>query len=306
MQATQAIAKFAKVDCAYDQSVDWLTGLIEVGGMEGTGQGRSAGLWRSAVGWGTTALAIAGVLWLQQAKLNQSALNADDVDQVVEQKALRLSMLRQLPSFGFENLLADWVFLDFLEYFGDDEARDQSGYGLSPQYFELITQRNPRFVQVYPFLSSSVSYQLGQPKLALEMMRRGAKSLSPAMDAQAFQIWRFMSLDQLLLLGDTKGAIQSLETAADWVEGTPYAAYQDRFRQTAEFLRQDPDSKVIRVSAWAEVYQRAAAVGDQKTQERAKKEILALGGKILEKEGRLFIQAPPRSTPQKPKSQATE
>lgn len=275
--------------------------------MDGMAQGRSVGFWRSLLGWGATGLAIVGVIWLQQAKLNQTTLNAEDVNQVVEQKALRLSLLKQAPSFGFENLLADWVFLDFLEYFGDDEARDKTGYGLSTQYFDLITQRNPRFVQVYPFLSSSVSYQLGQPNLALAMMRRGTKALSPAMDAQAFQIWRFMSLDQLLLLGDTKGAIQSLETAADWVEGTPYTAYQERFRQTAEFLRQDPDSKTIRVSAWAEVYQRAGAVGDQKTQARAKQEILALGGKIFEKEGRLLIQAPPRSTPQKPKAQeATE
>ena len=40
-------------------------------------------------------------------------------------------MLKNLPSFGFDNLIADWTFLKFLQYFGDDEARDVTGYDLA-------------------------------------------------------------------------------------------------------------------------------------------------------------------------------
>jgi hypothetical protein len=50
--------------------------------------------------------------------------------QEAQQEALRLKMLKTIPSFGFDNLIADWTFLKFLQYFGDDEARDVTGYNL--------------------------------------------------------------------------------------------------------------------------------------------------------------------------------
>jgi tetratricopeptide (TPR) repeat protein len=203
-----------------------------------------------------------------------------------------------MPSFGLENLLADWTFLNFLQYFGDDAARQKTGYALSPDYFDVITRRDPRFVEVYPFLSNSISYQLGKPEQAIQFMRRGTAALSPAINPKAFQLWRFMSLDQLLLLGDIPGAIESLEKAADWVEGTEYAPYGATFRQTANFLRKEPNSKPVRVSAWGSIYEQAVAIGDKQTQQRARREIEALGGRIYEKDGRLYIE-PPTTSPAK-------
>ncbi len=242
--------------------------------------------------------AFSGVVVLQRSRLNQPSLWLNDPIQATEQEKFRLELLKQTPSFGFDNLFADWVFLNFLQYYGDDEARDKTGYALSPEYFDIVTRRDPRFAGIYIFLSNSVSHQAGRPELAVEMMRRGTDALSPQIDPLAFQVWRFMSLDQLLLLGDISGAVRSLEMAAQWVEGTPHAELNSVFRQTAEFLRKDPNSKPVRVSAWAAIYQQAAAVGDQQTQDRAKREIFQLGGKIFEKDGRLVVQPPP-STPTK-------
>jgi hypothetical protein len=200
--------------------------------------------------------------------------------------------LKQAPSFGFDNFLADWAFLDFLQYFGDDQAREKTGYSLSPEYFDVITLRDPRFVETYMFLSGSVSYQLGKPDLAIKFMERGTTVLSPELNPKAFQVWRFMSLDQLLLLGDIPRTIESLEKAADWVKGTPYQDLESVFRQSATFLRTDPNSKPVRVTAWATIYQQARAIGDKQTQARAKQEILKLGGKIEEKDGQVYIQPP--------------
>lgn len=259
--------------------------------------------WKWVVGSAIAVLALAGVVGLQALQLRQVQVGGEDAQQAVDQEALQLKLLARSPSFGFDNVLADWVFLNFLEYYGDDPARRQTGYGLSPAYFEAVTRFDPRFVDVYPFLSGSISYELGQPDLAIALMRRGTQALSPAIDPKAFQVWRFMSLDQLLLLGDSRGAAQSMEAAADWVRGTPYVQFREQFLQTAQFLRRDPNSKPIRVSAWAEIYQRAQAVGDRKTQARAKREVLALGGKLEEKDGQLRVTmpaAPPRSPTPKP------
>lgn len=239
------------------------------------------------------AAALAGVIWIQRSQLNRPSQWLENPQQAEQQEALRLKLLKQVPSFGFDNVIADWTFLNFLQYFGDDPAREKTGFSLSPEYFDIITRLDPRFVDIYMFLSGSVSYQLGKPELAISLMQRGTESLSPQSNPKAFQVWRFMSLDQLLLLGDIPGAIHSLEMAAKWVEGTPYAEYNSLFQQTAAFLKKDPNSKPIRIASWAAIYQQAMAIGDKRTQERAKQQIEALGGKIYIKDGKVVLTNSP-------------
>lgn len=201
--------------------------------------------------------------------------------QAAEQEALRLKLLKGFPTFGFDNLMADWVFLKFLQYFGDDEARSVTGYELSQEYFDWITRRDPRWADIYPFLSTAISFYQAKPAVGVELMNRGTDALSPQINPKAWQVWRLKSLDQLLLLGDTPGAMRSQEMAAEWVEGTPDAAAAPLLRQTVEFLRKDPDSTLVRLNAWISVY---SSSKDQLVRERAKKEILTLGGQIQQGE----------------------
>jgi len=56
------------------------------------------------------------------------------VDQEVEQ----LNTLRHMPSIGFGNFISDWGFLQFLQYFGDEESRNVNGYGMSPEYMAAV------------------------------------------------------------------------------------------------------------------------------------------------------------------------
>jgi hypothetical protein len=255
---------------------------------------------QSRSGWlrllGLAAIAVAafvGVVTLQSSRLKQPSLWAENPVQATAQEKARLQMLKQAPTFGFDNLVSDWVFLNFLQYFGDEPARQQTGVGLSPNYFDIITRLDPRFTMAYLFLSGSVSHQLGQPELAIAMMQRGTDALSPKIDEAAFQVWRLKALDQLLLLGDVPGAIHSFEQAANWTKGTSYASIEPILRGTANFLRTDPNSKPVRVMAWGAIYEQATALGDKKTAARAKQEILALGGKFVEKDGNVFVVPPP-------------
>jgi hypothetical protein len=247
------------------------------------------------------AIALAEIVNLQRLRLNQPSLWVENPEQAIAQEQVRLQLLKQTPSFGFDNLLADWVFLNFLQYYGDEAARKKTSYGLSPAYFDIITSRDPRFTQAYLFLSGSVSHQLGKPELAISMMQRGTAALSPQIDGSAFQVWRLKALDQLLLLGDIPGAINSFEQAADWTRGTEYASVEPVLRSTADFLRTDPNSVPVRVAAWASVYEQAVALGDRQTEARAKQEILAMGGRFLEKNGNVII-VPPPATANRPKS----
>ena len=237
-------------------------------------------------------LAMVGVIVLQRSQLTRPSLWQSDSKQAERQEAVKLRLLKQLPTFGFSNLIADWTFLNFLQYYGDNDVRAKTGYALSPQYFDIITRLDPRFVDIYLFLSGSISYQLGDPQTAIQLMDRGTAALSPQVSPKAFQVWRFKGLDQLLLLGDVPGAIHSHEMAAKWVQGTPYQELTSLFQQTAEFLQRDPNSVPVRFQAWMSIYYQAGAVGDKTTQERAKQEILALGGQTRRENGQLTFILP--------------
>ena len=135
----------------------------------------------SSIGLALVCLGAIGALQVPQ--LNRlrdrgAALSADELAQEMETERSRLELLQKIPTFGFDNLLADWVFLQFLQYFGDDEVRAATSYDLSPDYFEAILNRDPRFQQSYLFLSTSTSIYAGMPERAVTLMGQGLETLS--------------------------------------------------------------------------------------------------------------------------------
>ncbi|MBW3586306.1 MAG: hypothetical protein KY448_10835 [Cyanobacteria bacterium 0813] len=215
--------------------------------------------------------------------------------QEAQQEALRLKMLKTIPSFGFDNLIADWTFLKFLQYFGDDEARDVTGYNLSQDYFDIVTQRDPRWADIYLFLSTAISFYQGKPETAVKFIERGtnALSVSPQIHSQSWIVWRTKGLDELLLLGDIPESIRSHEMAADWVEGSPEGPkLAPVFRATAEYLRRDPDSVPVLFNAWSTVYYQTT---DKLVRQRAKQALVKLGAQVQkDKDGNESFILPPR------------
>ena len=215
--------------------------------------------------------------------------------QEAQQEALRLKMLKTIPSFGFDNLIADWTFLKFLQYFGDDQARDVTDYNLSQDYFDIVTQRDPRWADIYLFLSTAISFYQGKPETAVNLMERGisALSLSPQIHSQSWIVWRTKGLDELLLLGDIPESIRSHEMAADWVQGSPEGPkLAPLFRASAEYLRRDPDSVPVRFIAWNTVY---AQTTDKLVRQRAKQALVKLGAQVQkDKNGKESFILPPR------------
>jgi hypothetical protein len=215
--------------------------------------------------------------------------------QEAQQEALRLKMLKTIPSFGFDNLIADWTFLKFLQYFGDDEARDVTGYNLGQDYFDIVTQRDPRWADIYLFLSTAISFYQGKPETAVNLIERGtsALSLSPQIHPQAWIVWRTKGLDELLLLGDIPESIRSHEMAADWVEETPEGPkWAPMFRATVDYLRRDPDSLPVRFTAWNTVYTQTT---DKLVRQRAKQALVKLGAQVQkDQNGNESFILPPR------------
>jgi hypothetical protein len=215
--------------------------------------------------------------------LTNRAKNAspEALRQDVDLEKLRLNLLQKTPAFGFDNLFADWVFLNFLQYFGDEETRAVSGYSLSPEYFEIIVDRDPRFLGAYTGLSTSISLYAAKPEESVALMEKGLKSMSPQSPPKSYYIWRQKGIDELLFLGNTQAARQSFKNAAEWAstysdeESQNVAAIS---RRTSEFLARNPKSKSAQVTAWAMVLN---TVTDDRTRKIAISRIEALGGKVI-------------------------
>ena len=218
---------------------------------------------------------------LQKLLINKQSISAEILKKDLKKESLRLNLLQDIPSFSYKNLIADWVYIDFLQFFGDDEARDQTGYSLSPEYFEVILGHDPRFLEAYLGLSVSSSLYGGMPEKSIALMDKGLKSLSPQLPKKSYFIWRYKGTDELLFLGNAQAAQTSFLKAAEWA-----SAYTDEeakqialiSQKTAEFLSKNPDSKAARVATWTMVLNNKV---DKKTRKRAIREIEALGGKVV-------------------------
>ncbi|WP_055073987.1 hypothetical protein [Pseudanabaena sp. 'Roaring Creek'] len=245
-----------------------------------------------AINLGAIALFGAITLSLQIPKLNQrlGGQTLEETRKAVREEEARLKLIRQLPprGLGFNNMIANFAFLQFLQYFGDDISRNnfQTGYSLSPRYFENIIERDPRFLSSYIYLSASVSMFAGVPREANEIYAKGLRSLDPEQQPNAYIVWRYRATDQLLFLGDAKGARESYLKAAEWADKASLSGKKtledpklaaEFSRQSAQWLEEKRDLTKAQIGAWSLVLQNAV---DKKTVQIVAQELDKLGMKI--------------------------
>ena len=216
----------------------------------------------------------------------------------VNQDRLQLLLLNNFPDLGFRNLMADWTFLNFLQYFGDNRYRQETGYGLSADYFEVILERDPYFYLAYVYLSSSASIFAGQAERAIKLQERGLESLSPSFPPEGYFIWRHKGIDEILFLDDAEAASLSHHIAADWAaQSSDPRAQEDQYtlRRTADFLASKPDETQAQIGAWAQVL---ASTPDDKTRARVIENIERIGYEVVPNDQGGYSIRPKESTAQ--------
>jgi len=239
---------------------------------------------------------VATIIAMQGRQLNELQNRTFSEQELLQQDVARagiLAIAQQFPTFGFDNLVANWFFLQFLQYFGDMSARQQVGYALSPEYFRVILPNDPFYRTFYIFMSGSVSNFAAQPEASIELLSQGLEQMTPTFPTDSFYLWRYKGVDQLLFLGDGIAAQKSFQTAADWAKQSshPDAAFTaENSQQTADFLRSNPDSRTAQINAWLSVLGNAF---DDATRQRAIGRIEALGGRIIPNaDGSFSLQLP--------------
>jgi hypothetical protein len=235
-----------------------------------------------------------GIVASQNKLIKEQDFGGADLYRQEEKKTqIVLQSQKVLPSLGFENLIADWTYLQFVQYFGDSPARDEIGYGLTADYFHNIVDKDPRFLQALLVLSGANTIFALNPKTTVELLNKALESIDPHLSPLSPYIWSYKGVDEMLFLGDNKEAQKSYEMAAKWAEargGEDDLVVAKRNAETAAFLAKNPDSKKARVAAWISIMENAL---NDEVRGQAIQEIQALGGTVeITKSGELMIVFP--------------
>ena len=241
---------------------------------------------------------VAGIAAMQRPRLqlaqNASAsLTTEQLRQQSNALKLQLQLTQNVPTFGFDNMVANWNFLSFLQYFGDIPARQRTDYQVSPEFFRNIIPRDPYFFLGYVYLSASTSLYAAQPQTTVDLITEGLTHLNPALPPEAPVIWRYKGVDELLFLGKPEDAVQSYQTAADWADQSPYPDIQATAklsRQTVAHIQKNPDSSRTLVVGWSQILGQAV---DETTFNLAVEQIEAFGGQVIRQpNGQITVRIP--------------
>ncbi|MBR8831232.1 MAG: hypothetical protein N5P05_002998 [Chroococcopsis gigantea SAG 12.99] len=229
---------------------------------------------------GILGVCLAGVIGLQSSKLQtltKGKLYNYDYQKDSDLEKIRLDLLKSIPPFGFQNLLADWVMLQFIQYYGDGDARKVTGYGLSPEYLDVIVKNDPYFVRAYLNISTASSINAGLPDRTIAIMNEGLKKLNPNIP-EAYYVPLYKGVDELLFRGDIESARKSNELAAQWAKIAGNNWIERSADQTVKYLDNKSDTQIAQVGAWFLVWVNSP---DEATRKLAKDNIEKLGGQLV-------------------------
>lgn len=240
----------------------------------------------------------AGIVLMQRSRLSpvHPPTPVATQQQQSQREKWQLNILQALPGFGFDNLIADGIYLRFIQYFGDTPAREAIGHHLIPDYFRAVLQRDPRFADAMILMATANSLYAGEPQQTVQNLDQSLRLISPQQTAfvhPLYFLWVYKGRDEFLFLGDAKAAIKSYTVAIRWAKAiaTPKSLQSVKnLTATNQSLGTNPRSQFARIGAWSLVL---SANFEPQTQARIIAEIKALGGSVTQTEdGRFLVQVP--------------
>lgn len=235
---------------------------------------------RSAASWLLIVLCSFPVFWMQ-AKASQQ--RSDTAEQNYDEE-VSLDALGKLPNFGNRNLVADFLWLRFAQYFGDSQSRSKSGYGLDYKYLEAITDRNPQFENAYRVANMAVAYKMGRADLADALLVKGINA-----NPKAFLIWQTRGFLHFLYTGDIAKAVYCFRRSAGLavaVGGNSQQHWGNYWFAMSRYLEVSKSNTWTRRQIWGEVY---ASSDDASTKALALSQLGKLGV-FLRKDGQMVAR----------------
>ncbi len=244
---------------------------------------------QTLLGWGVIGLLSAAILGLQGLTIQET--RSGFTDEYVVRKEQNFAIASALEGIGLSNLAASWLWMEFVQYYGDSPRRRQQGYGLTYDYLDKITQLDEEFYWAYRYISSAVGFSAGQPQRAEQLIQRGLEHLDPQKQPDGYRLYLDLAINYFILIGDAEAGRGAYYAAAEWYEQAGLEGNApELWRALGDRLVESPNSKQVRFTVWNQVLNLS---DDPVTRERALIELGALGARFRRQpEGQIEVIPP--------------
>lgn len=144
-----------------------------------------------------------------------------------DQEILPKPEILHMVSLGYDQILADIYWLNFIQYFGDTKERLKDHYERCYDYLNLVSVLDPHFIQAYWFAAFSVGTEQKRPDLAEKIISGG---LSHNQDN--WYLPYIAGVNEFINSKDDKKAAKYYKMAAKFPGSPPWLARQAQILDT--------------------------------------------------------------------------
>lgn len=191
-------------------------------------------------------------------KIERALSSKQSVEAVAKLPSARLV---KFTTLGFDQLVFDLYWLDFVQYVGDDR-RNEDHYDRAQAYLNLLTSLDPHFVPSYFFAAFILGSERKEPAQAEQLIDRGI-----AANTDNWFLPFIAGVNQYLFAHDELKAAKYYRQAAKFPDAPKWLGGQ------AEILQAKIPSTVKEINVWDSVYNNAS---DSAVKERARAKLVAL------------------------------
>ncbi|HEY9772424.1 MAG TPA: hypothetical protein V6C81_01300 [Planktothrix sp.] len=174
----------------------------------------------------------------------------------------------ELCALGYDQLLADWYWLSFVQYVGDVPARAKDQYAEAPKYLDLIVGLDPRFTKAYYFAAFIIGSEMHEPQRAAEFIERGLRA-----NQDDWYLPFVAGINQYLYAHNEIAAAKYYRMAAKYPGAPPWLARQ------ADILDAHIPAFIKEINTWNNIYETSE---QSIVKERARSKLIMLWMRVFQ------------------------
>jgi hypothetical protein len=168
----------------------------------------------------------------------------------------------KLCALGFEQTLADFYWLGFIQYLGDKQNGARYGYSQSEKFIRIIIELDPHFLKVYYFAAFIIGSELHQPEIAAQIIQHGIEE-----NPNSWYLPFIAGINQYLYAHNEIRAAKYYRMAAKFPDAPKWLERQ------ARILEAKIPSTIKEVNVWDSIY---ASSTDAGVKEKARVRLVGL------------------------------
>jgi hypothetical protein len=168
----------------------------------------------------------------------------------------------RLISLGFDQLLADVMWLQFIQYVGDNVACKADDGSRASAMLDVVTTLDPHFEKAYFFIATVVGGEEHDPQGADKLLQRGIDN-----NANNWYIPFIAGINQYLFAHNETQAAKYYRMSAKFPDAPPWLAGQ------ATILEAHIPSNIKAINVWQKILDSAK---DSAVRQRAREELCVL------------------------------